>query len=48
MKSRKELLISLIQVGKDESATIWLKGLGKALLDAGAKFNIVDTVTTDQ
>jgi len=48
MQSRTELLISLIQVGNDKSATSWLKGLGKTLLDAGAKFNIVDTVTTDQ
>jgi len=48
MKSRKEMLISLVQVGKDKSATTWLKGLGKSLLDAGAKFDIVDTVTTDQ
>jgi len=48
MKNRKEMLISMVQVGADLSATEWLKGLGKSLLDAGAKFDIVDTVTSDQ
>jgi len=48
MKSRTELQISIIQIGDSKSATTWLKGLGKALLDAGAKFNIVEVVTTDQ
>jgi len=48
MKSKNELLISFVQVGKDESATKWLKGLTTELKEAGAQFNIVDAVTTDQ
>lgn len=48
MKSRTELLISFVQVGKSRSATRWLKGLTTSLKKAGAKYNIIDAVTTDQ
>ncbi|PNW59193.1 UNVERIFIED_CONTAM: hypothetical protein BEN50_05515 [Euhalothece sp. KZN 001] len=40
-----ELGISLIQVGEDAKVTEYLKALDDQLLDAGAKFDIVDTIT---
>ncbi|MFB2933981.1 VWA domain-containing protein [Aerosakkonemataceae cyanobacterium BLCC-F154] len=43
----EELAISLIQVGKDQTATRFLKALDDDLQNAGAKFDIVDTVTLD-
>lgn len=43
----QELAISLIQVGKDNLATQFLKALDDQLQQAGAKFDIVDTLTVD-
>ena len=43
----EELGISLIQVGKDTKATKYLKALDDQLQSAGAKFDIVDTITID-
>ena len=43
----EELAISLIQVGKDRQATGFLKALDDQLQSAGAKFDIVDTITID-
>ncbi|MFB2833966.1 vWA domain-containing protein [Floridanema evergladense] len=43
----EELAISLIQVGKDQKATEFLKALDDKLQAAGAQFDIVDTVTLD-
>lgn len=44
----EELAISLIQVGKDKKATEFLKALDDRLQGAGAKFDIVDTITIDE
>jgi hypothetical protein len=43
----EELGISFIQVGKDTKATEYLKALDDQLESAGAKFDIVDTVTIE-
>jgi hypothetical protein len=43
----EELAISLIQVGKDRKATQFLKALDNQLESAGAKFDIVDTITIE-
>ena len=43
----EELGISFIQVGKDKKASEYLKALDDQLETAGAKFDIVDTVTID-
>lgn len=43
----EELAISFIQVGMDTQATKFLKVLDDELQGAGAKFDIVDTVTMD-
>ncbi|HBE17979.1 MAG TPA: hypothetical protein DEG17_04490 [Cyanobacteria bacterium UBA11149] len=43
----EELAISLIQVGSDSGATRFLKALDDELQGAGAKFDIVDTITLD-
>ena len=43
----EELAISLIQVGKDKKAAEFLKALDDQLEKAGAKFDIVDTVTVE-
>lgn len=43
----EELAISFIQVGTDSQATRFLKVLDDELQSAGAKFDIVDTVTMD-
>lgn len=40
-----ELGISLIQVGDDQKVTEYLKALDDQLLEAGAQFDIVDTIT---
>lgn len=44
----EELAICLIQVGKDIKATQFLKALDDQLQSAGAKFDIVDTITVDE
>ncbi len=43
----EEIGISLIQVGSDRRATQYLKALDDKLQTAGAKFDIVDTITID-
>ncbi len=43
-----ELGISFIQVGTDKNATLFFKALDDDLQGAGAKFDIVDTVTVDK
>ncbi|MDV3002150.1 MAG: hypothetical protein N5P05_003756 [Chroococcopsis gigantea SAG 12.99] len=43
----EELALSLIQVGHDSGATAFLKALDDQLESAGAKFDIVDTITID-
>ena len=43
----EEMGISLIQVGNDATATRFLKALDDELEGAGAKFDIVDTITMD-
>lgn len=43
----EELAISFVQVGTDAQATKFLKILDDELQSAGAKFDIVDTVTID-
>ncbi|MGB3693512.1 MAG: VWA domain-containing protein [Spirulinaceae cyanobacterium] len=43
----EEIGISLIQVGGDRRATQYLKALDDQLQTAGAKFDIVDTITID-
>jgi hypothetical protein len=43
----EELAVSLIQVGNDAEATRFLKVLDDELQSAGAKFDIVDTITID-
>jgi len=48
MDRDEELAISFIQVGKDKMATQFLKALDDQLQTAGAKFDMVDTVTMDQ
>jgi hypothetical protein len=47
MERDEELAISLIQVGNDATATRFLKALDDELEGAGAKFDIVDTITLD-
>ena len=47
MDRDEELAISFIQVGTDSDATRFLKVLDDELQSAGAKFDIVDTVTID-
>jgi uncharacterized protein YegL len=47
LDSDQELAISLIQVGHDRQATEFLKALDNQLETAGAKFDIVDTITID-
>ena len=43
----EELALSLIQIGDDSDATSFLKVLDDNLKQAGAKFDIVDTITMD-
>lgn len=45
MDADAELAISFIQVGSDRSATDFLKALDDKLMNVGAAFDIVDTVT---
>jgi uncharacterized protein with von Willebrand factor type A (vWA) domain len=47
MDRDEELAISFVQVGTDAQATKFLKVLDDELQGAGAKFDIVDTVTID-
>ncbi|MGK7935977.1 MAG: VWA domain-containing protein [Xenococcaceae cyanobacterium] len=47
MDKDEELAISFIQVGSDSDATKFLKLLDDELQGAGAKFDIVDTITMD-
>ncbi|MBE9129912.1 MULTISPECIES: vWA domain-containing protein [unclassified Coleofasciculus] len=47
MERDEELAISFIQIGSDPQATKFLKILDDELQGAGAKFDIVDTVTID-
>ncbi|AFZ13189.1 von Willebrand factor type A [Crinalium epipsammum PCC 9333] len=47
MDRDEELAISLIQVGNDATATRFLKVLDDELQGAGAKFDLVDTITLD-
>lgn len=47
MDRDEELAISFIQIGADTQATKFLKILDDELQSAGAKFDIVDTVTMD-
>jgi uncharacterized protein with von Willebrand factor type A (vWA) domain len=47
MDRDEELAISLIQVGNDNTATRFLKALDDELTSAGAKFDLVDTVTLE-
>jgi Mg-chelatase subunit ChlD len=47
MDRDEELAISFVQVGTDAQATKFLKVLDDELQGAGAKFDIVDTVTMD-
>lgn len=47
MDKDEELAISFIQIGADTQATKFLKILDDELQSAGAKFDIVDTVTMD-
>lgn len=44
----EELAISFIQIGNDRTATQFLKALDDDLVNAGAKFDIVDTLTIDE
>jgi hypothetical protein len=43
----EELALSLIQVGRDKTATQFLKALDDELQGVGAKFDIVDTITIE-
>ncbi|AIE76233.1 hypothetical protein D082_50710 (plasmid) [Synechocystis sp. PCC 6714] len=43
----EELAISFIQIGDDPGATKFLQALDDQLMEVGAKFDIVDTVTFD-
>ncbi|MFN5514985.1 MAG: hypothetical protein ACK5CA_09615, partial [Cyanobacteriota bacterium] len=47
VETGEELAISLIQVGRDKQATQFLKALDDQLQQAGAKFDIVDTITIE-
>ncbi len=47
MEKDEELAISFIQIGNDPDATKFLKLLDDELKGAGAKFDIVDTVTIE-
>lgn len=48
VEREQELAISLIQVGKDKMATQFLQALDDQLQGAGAKFDIVDTLTLNE
>lgn len=44
----EELAVSFVQVGNDPGATRFLKALDDDLVRAGARFDIVDTLTVDE
>ncbi len=48
MDRDEELAVSFIQVGRDPEATRFLKVLDDELQGAGAKFDLVDTITMDE
>jgi Mg-chelatase subunit ChlD len=48
VEREEELGVSLVQVGSDAQATRFLKVLDDDLVGAGARFDIVDTVTLDE
>lgn len=48
MDRDEELGISFIQIGKDKKATEYFMALDDLLQDAGAKFDIVDTVSMEK
>lgn len=48
MNRDEELSIAIVQVGNDESVSRFLKALDDQLQSVGAKFDIVDVVTTDE
>ena len=48
MDKDEELAVSFIQIGRDPGATRFLKALDDELTRAGAKFDIVDTMTFDE
>lgn len=48
IEADNDLAIGFIQVGDDPAATKFLKGLDDDLVKAGAKFDIVDTLTVDE
>ncbi len=48
MERDEELAISFVQIGSDAEAKGFLKALDDDLQSAGAKFDIVDTVTMDE
>ena len=47
MEKDEELAVSFVQIGRDPGATRFLKALDDELTRAGAKFDIVDTITLD-
>jgi uncharacterized protein with von Willebrand factor type A (vWA) domain len=47
MDRDEELALSFVQIGSDREATRFLKALDDELQGAGAKFDIVDTVTVE-
>lgn len=48
IEKKEEITISLIQVGNDTRATNFLKALDDQLQGAGAKFDIVNTITIEE
>ena len=48
MSNDGDLSVSFIQVGSSSSAAAWLKKLDDDLVDHGAKFDIVDMLTSDE
>ena len=48
MDTDEEIGISFVQIGNDPGATRFLKMLDDGLVEKGAKFDIVDTKTTDE
>lgn len=48
MKEDGQIGMTFLQIGKDASATKFLKSLDDDLVSQGAKFDIVDTKTTDE
>lgn len=48
MERDEELAVSFIQIGRDATATAYLKSLDDGLQGKGAKFDIVDTLTVEE